>query len=83
MNILAAFIFHFDRSADLLFGGTDKVAQNLQEARPTIMTVPRLYEAHMTVQRGVHQSGGFKERLFNLTLELGRKEKVEKQSLNF
>ena len=65
--------------------GPDKVAQNLQEARPTIMTaVPRLYEAlHDRIQRGVHQSGGFKERLFNLTLELGRKEKVEKQSLNF
>ena len=46
--------------------------------------VPRLYEAlHDRIQRGVHQSGGFKERLFNLTLELGRKEKVEKQSLNF
>ena len=65
--------------------GPDKVAQNLQEASPTIMTaVPRLYEAlHDRIQRGVHQSGGFKERLFNLTLELGRKEKVEKQSLNF
>lgn len=64
--------------------GPDKVAQNLQEAKPTIMTaVPRLYEAlHDRIQRGVQQSGGLKKYLFDLTLELGRKDRVEKKPLS-
>jgi long-chain acyl-CoA synthetase len=55
--------------------GPDKIAQNLQEARPTIMTaVPRLYEVlHDRIRRGVEQAGGPKAKLFARALELGRK----------
>jgi len=55
--------------------GPDKIAQNLQEARPTIMTaVPRLYEVlHDRIRRGVEQAGGSKEKLFLKAIELGQK----------
>ncbi len=55
--------------------GPDKIAQNLQEARPTIMTaVPRLYEVlHDRIRRGVEQTGGAKAKLFYKALELGQK----------
>ena len=55
--------------------GPDKVAQNLKEARPTIMTaVPRLYEVlHDRIRRGVEQTGGIKKALFLKALELGKK----------
>jgi len=55
--------------------GPDKIAQNLQEARPTIMTaVPRLYEVlHDRIRRGVEQAGGSKAKLFYKALELGQK----------
>jgi long-chain acyl-CoA synthetase len=55
--------------------GPDKIAQNLQEARPTIMTaVPRLYEVlHDRIRRGVEQAGGAKAKLFYKALDLGRK----------
>jgi long-chain acyl-CoA synthetase len=55
--------------------GPDKIAQNLQEAKPTIMTaVPRLYESlHDRIKRGVEQSGGLKAKFFFKTIELGKK----------
>ena len=53
----------------------DKLAANLAEVRPTIMTaVPRLYEMlYQRMSRMVEKEGGFKQKLFNLTLRLGRK----------
>ncbi|MBR9781360.1 MAG: long-chain fatty acid--CoA ligase [Rhodospirillales bacterium] len=61
----------------------DKLAANLAEVRPTIMTaVPRLYEMlYQRMSRMVEKEGGFKQKLFNLTLKLGRKT-YEKQSLS-
>ena len=55
--------------------GPDKIAQNLQEVRPTIMTaVPRLYEVlHDRIRRGVELAGGSKAKLFQKALDLGRK----------
>ena len=55
--------------------GIDKLAANMLEARPTLMTaVPRLYETmHDRILRGVRQAGGMKETLFNKTLELGKR----------
>jgi len=55
--------------------GMDRLAANMLEARPTLMTaVPRLYESiHDRIQRGVRQAGGKTEMLFNKTLELGRR----------
>jgi len=53
--------------------GLDRLATNLTEARPTIMTaVPRLYEAlHQRITQGIRKTGGFKEWLFDQALENG------------
>ncbi|KEO56773.1 AMP-dependent synthetase [Thalassospira permensis NBRC 106175] len=61
----------------------DRLAANLAEVRPTIMTaVPRLYEMlYQRMSRMVEKEGGFKQKLFNLTLKLGRKT-YEKEPLN-
>lgn len=55
--------------------GPDKIAANLQEVRPTIMTaVPRLYEVlHDRIRRSVEQAGGSKAKLFARAIELGKK----------
>ena len=55
--------------------GVDKLAANMEETRPTIMTaVPRLYETmHGRIIRGVHQKGGLSEKLFMKAVETGRK----------
>ncbi len=56
--------------------GIDKLAQNMAEVHPTLMTaVPRLYEVmHDRIQRGVKQAGGLSEKLFRKTVALGRKQ---------
>lgn len=74
----------------------DKLGKNLTEARPTIMTVvPRLFEMFRTrISRAMKEQGGLKARLFERTVELGRKafldpssltirERVENTALNF
>jgi long-chain acyl-CoA synthetase len=55
--------------------GADKLAANLPEARPTIMTaVPRLYETmHQRIAAGVERAGGLKAKLFHRAVALGRK----------
>ncbi len=55
--------------------GADKLAANLTEARPTIMTaVPRLYETfHQRISAGVERAGGLKAKLFHKAVKLGRK----------
>jgi long-chain acyl-CoA synthetase len=55
--------------------GADKLANNLPEVRPTIMTaVPRLYETlHQRLVGAVKRQGGLKAKLFWKALELGRK----------
>ena len=55
--------------------GVDKLAGNLPEARPTIMTaVPRLYETmHQRIVAGVRRQGGLKAKLFWKAVELGKK----------
>jgi long-chain acyl-CoA synthetase len=61
----------------------DKLAANMAEVRPTIMTaVPRLYEMlYQRLSRTLEKEGGFKLKLFQLTLKLGRKT-YEGQRLN-
>lgn len=63
--------------------GPEKVAQNLTEARPTIMTaVPRLYEVlHDRISRGVEAKGGLSAKLFRRAVALGRKAYHDPQSL--
>lgn len=55
--------------------GVDKLAANMGEVHPTIMTaVPRLYESmHQRIVSGVERKGGLSEKLFNKTVALGIK----------
>lgn len=65
--------------------GLDKLAANLQEARPTIMVVvPRLFEVlRSRITRDVEKAGGAKQRLFDQALELGEKAYCDPTSLGF
>jgi long-chain acyl-CoA synthetase len=72
----AGLFFPISLGAQIYYAeGADKLAANLPEARPTIMTaVPRLYETmHQRITSGVERAGGLKARLFHKTLALGRK----------
>ncbi len=55
--------------------GAETLSANLTEARPTILTcVPRLYEVlRQRIVGGVQRQGGYRARLFDLALELGRR----------
>lgn len=55
--------------------GVDKLAANMGEVHPTIMTaVPRLYESmHQRIVSGVERKGGLSEKLFNKAVALGIK----------
>ena len=59
--------------------GIDKLASNLVEVKPTLMTsVPRLYEMmRLRILDGVKRSGGIKAKLLMLALDLGT-ERYEK-----
>jgi long-chain acyl-CoA synthetase len=64
---------------------TEALADNMLEARPTIMTaVPRLYETmHRRILTGVERQGGFKAKLFFRAVELGSKRYADPRSLTF
>ena len=55
--------------------GSDKIAANLAEVRPTLMTaVPRLYEVlHERITKGVTTKGGGTAKAFHKAVELGGK----------
>ncbi len=61
----------------------DKLAANMAEAHPTIMTVvPRLFELlRNRVLRGVREQGGLREKLFERALALGIKRYRAPESL--
>lgn len=61
--------------AQIYYCEADTLAASMVEVRPTIMTaVPRLYETfHSRITHGVKKQGGVKEKLFNRTVQLGRK----------
>ncbi|MET1026286.1 MAG: long-chain fatty acid--CoA ligase [Dongiaceae bacterium] len=63
----------------------EKLVENMAEVRPTIMTaVPRLYEAvHQKILRGLKSAKPLQKRLFDLTLQLGRKRYEQRGSLPF
>src|SRR5438067_2414580 len=54
--------------------GLDRIAEDLAEARPTIMcSVPRMYEKmHERVMAGVAQQPGWKQALFNWAVDVGK-----------
>ena len=64
--------------------GVEQLSANMAEARPTIMTaVPRLYEnMHDRIMRGVRKSGGAREKLFMMALELGRQRYLDPGGLS-
>jgi long-chain acyl-CoA synthetase len=72
----AGLMFPLSIKAQIYYAeGVDKLAANMQEVSPTIMTaVPRLYETmHGRILRGVQQKGGLSEKLFMKAVETGRK----------
>ncbi len=63
--------------------GADTIAANMAEVRPTLMTaVPRFYETlQQRISHGVNRTGGYRKKLFDRTLELGRARYLAPQSL--
>ncbi|MCR9256680.1 MAG: AMP-dependent synthetase/ligase [Alphaproteobacteria bacterium] len=64
--------------------GVEKLAENITEVRPTIMTaVPRLYEAlHLKIVKGVEKAGGKKAELFQDAVTLGLK-RLDDEPMSF
>ena len=64
--------------------GIEKLATNMEEARPTIMVVvPRLFEMLRTrLTRQIEKDGGLKEKMFKRCIELGTKQAKDPSSLS-
>ena len=64
--------------------GLEKLAANLEEAKPTVMVVvPRLFELlRARLMRAIEKEGGLKAKLFDKALELGLKRKRDGQPLS-
>tara|TARA_Y100001970_G_scaffold248983_2_gene319073 strand:+ start:2253 stop:3914 length:1662 start_codon:yes stop_codon:yes gene_type:complete len=80
----AGLMFPMSIKAQLYYAESiDKLAANMEEVSPTIMTaVPRLYETmHGRIVRGIHQKGGLSKKLFLKAVEIGRK-RYEGKSLH-
>jgi len=62
----------------------DRLLDNLAEARPTLMlAVPRLYEVmHQRITRATEKTTGFRRRLFDRALALGRQRHERPRSLS-
>ena len=72
----AGLMFPLSINAEIYYAESiDKLAANMEEVKPTIMTaVPRLYETmHGRIVRGVQQKGGLSEKLFMKAVATGRK----------
>jgi long-chain acyl-CoA synthetase len=72
----AGLMFPLSINAEIYYAESiDKLAANMEEVKPTIMTaVPRLYETmHGRIVRGVQQKGGMSEKLFMKAVATGRK----------
>jgi long-chain acyl-CoA synthetase len=64
--------------------GIDKLAQNIIEVQPTVMTaVPRLYESMRgKILRGAEKVGGLKEKMLHAAIRLGGKRYEDPNSLS-
>jgi long-chain acyl-CoA synthetase len=72
----AGMMFPLSIKAEIYYAeSVDKLAANMEEVKPTIMTaVPRLYETmYGRIVRGVQQKGGLSEKLFMKAVSTGRK----------
>lgn len=72
----AGLMFPLSINAEIYYAESiDKLAANMEEVKPTIMTaVPRLYETmYGKIVRGVQQKGGLSEKLFMKAVATGRK----------
>ena len=72
----AGLMFPLSIKAEIYYAESiDKLAANMEEVKPTIMTaVPRLYETmYGKIIRGVQQKGGLSEKLFMKAVATGRK----------
>ena len=72
----AGLMFPLSINAEIYYAESiDKLAANMEEVKPTIMTaVPRLYETmYGKIIRGVQQKGGVSEKLFMKAVATGRK----------
>jgi long-chain acyl-CoA synthetase len=72
----AGMMFPISIGAEIYFAeGADTLAQNLAEAKPTIMTaVPRLYETmHQRIRLAIEREHGLKRRLFERAVVIGKK----------
>ena len=72
----AGLMFPLSIKAEIYYAeSVDKLAANMEEVKPTIMTaVPRLYETmYGRIMRGVQQKGGLSEKLFMKAVATGRK----------
>ncbi|MFA3781515.1 long-chain fatty acid--CoA ligase [Melioribacteraceae bacterium 4301-Me] len=60
----------------------EKVAQNMQEIRPTIMTaVPRLFERmYSRIKKNIESQSASKQKIFNWAVEIGKEYKAAKKS---
>ena len=65
--------------------GLDKLAANISEVRPTIMTaVPRLYESlRGRILKGAEKAGGLKQQMLMKAIELGTKRYEAPNGLGF
>ena len=72
----AGMFFPISIGAEIYYAeSVEKLAANMAEVRPTIMTaVPRLYESmYQRIVSGVERKGGLSAKLFKKTVALGRK----------
>ena len=82
----AGLMFPISIGAQIYYAeGIEKLASNMAEVRPTIMTaVPRLYETmHGRITRGIEQAGGLRARLFGKAVALGSRKIESPGSLSF
>ena len=82
----AGLMFPISIGAQIYYAeGIEKLAGNMLEARPTIMTaVPRLYETmHGRIVRGVEQAGGPRAWLFGKAVALGTRKIENPGTLSF
>lgn len=82
---MAGYYFAFSSGSTIAYAESiEKVAQNLKEIQPTIMTaVPRLFERiYGKIKRNVENQPEKKQKIFNWAIELGKEYQIARKSGN-